>query len=105
MPSSACKKPTTTGNNNNLLDSIKVTAGEASVSLDKNFSRYTQKYTVTVSHDTDKVAVTAKANGSGAQVTGGADTVSLKTGTNTHYIKVKATSGLSRTYTLTIIRK
>ena len=49
--------------------------------------------------------VTAKANGSGAQVTGGADTVSLKTGTNTHYIKVKATSGLSRTYTLTIIRK
>ena len=105
MPSSACKKPTTKGNNNNLLDSIKVTAGEASVSLDKNFSRYTQKYTVTVPHDTDKVAVTAKANDRGAQVTGGADTVSLKTGTNTHYIKVKATSRLSRTYTLTIIRK
>ena len=104
MPSSACKKPTTAGNNNNLLDSIKVTAGEASVSLDKSFSRYTQKYTVTVPHDTDKVTITAKANDSGAKVTGGADTISLKTGTNTHYIKVKSTSGLSRTYMLTIVR-
>lgn len=104
MPSSSCKKPATTGNNNNLLDSIKVIAGDEVASLDRSFSRYTQKYTVAVPHDTDKVTVTAKANDSGAQVTGGSDTISLKTGTNTHYIKVKATSGLSRTYTLTIVR-
>ena len=105
MPSSACSKTGTKGNNNNLLNSIKITAGDGSVSLDKSFSRYTQKYTATVPHDTESITITAKANDSGAAVTGGSDTISLKTGTNTHYIKVKATSGLSRTYTLTIVRK
>ena len=105
MPSSACPKTGTTGNNNNLLDSLKVTAGSETLSLDKSFARYTQSYTVTVPHDTDSIAVTAKANDSSAKVTGGADTVSLKTGTNTHYVKVKSSSGLTRTYTLTITRK
>ena len=105
MPSSACPKTGTTGNNNNLLDSLKVTAGSETLSLDKSFARYTQSYTVTVPGDTDSITVTARANSSSAVVTGGADTVSLKTGTNVHYIKVKASSGLTRTYTLTITRK
>ncbi len=104
MPSSACKKPGTAGNNNNLLDSLKVTAGDETLSLDNKFTRYTQKYKVTVPDGTDTVTVKAKANSSSANITGGDDTISLKTGTNTHYIKVKASSGLTRTYTLTIVR-
>ncbi len=105
MPSSACAKTGTAGDNNNLLDSLQVTAGSETLSLDKTFARYTQSYTVTVPDGTDSITVTARANSSSATVTGGADTVSLKTGTTTHYIKVKASSGLTRTYTLTITRK
>ncbi len=105
MPSSACPKTGTTGNNNNLLDSLKVTAGSETLSLDRSFARYTQSYTVTVPDDTDSITVTARANSSSAVVTGGNDTISLKTGTGIHYIKVKASSGLTRTYTLTITRK
>lgn len=102
MPSSTCTKTGVKGNNNNLLDSISITDGSNSISLNKKFSRYTQKYTVTVPKGTNKITITAKANDSGAVVTGGADTISLKSGSNTHYIKVKSTHGTTRTYTLTI---
>ncbi len=104
MPSSACSKPGKTGNNNNLLESLSVTAGDEKLSLDTSFKRYTQKYTVTVPRETKSITVKANANSSSANVTGGDDTISLEIGTNIHYIKVKASSGLTRTYTLTVVR-
>lgn len=105
MPSSACKIPTTSGNNNCYLKSLKVKSEdkEKTYSMNKTFDRYTGSYTVTVPSSVDKIYVSYTKSDSGATVSG-AGTQTLAAGTNTVKVKVKSTSGVTKTYTITIKR-
>ena len=103
MPSGVCTLPKTTGNNNNFLKSLSVTNGSKTYKLSTSFNRYTKSYTVTVPSSVKTVSVNAVKSGSGATMTG-AGTRSLASGTNTLKVKVKSTSGLTRTYTITVKR-
>lgn len=100
MPAESAAYPPRNGNNNNLLDEITVSGCR----LTPSFDRYTTEYAVQVESSVDSVAVTARPNGSGATVSGGG-TVRLNHGENRVELTVTATSGVTRTYVLTITRE
>lgn len=100
MPDQVAPMPSKTGNNNNFLD--KITA--KGVSLSPTFDRYTMEYTGDVKESVTSVQLSATKNASGAKVTG-TGTKTLKPGENVFTIKVTATSGQIRTYTVTILRE
>lgn len=105
MPSTPCKMPTTSGNNNCYLKSLKVKSADKNktYSLDKSFDRYTGSYTVTVPESVDSIYVSYTKSDSGAKISG-AGTQKLADGTNTIKVKVTATSGVTKTYTVTVKR-
>ena len=100
MPSTPQPMPSKTGNNHNTLNTLSVSG----CSLTPTYSRYTTSYAATVGANVTSVTVTATPSHSSATVEG-AGTVSLQPGVNTIPVKVKASSGLIRTYTLTITRE
>lgn len=100
MPSSACAQPTSSGSNNNWLNSLSV-SGQ---SLSPTFNRYTTAYSLTVNSDVSAITINAKANASGAKISG-TGKKALNTGENKFKITVTAPSGVKRTYTLTVTRQ
>ena len=85
MPAKLYPKPTSSGNNNNLLKSLSISGYK----LDQTFDKYTMSYTATISDDVTSVKINAPTLDSGAKVSG-AGTVSLVDGKNTVKIKVTA---------------
>jgi len=96
MPATVAPKPTTTGNNNNFLNSLTVKGHE----LTPSFDRYTMAYALHVG-DATEVEVSAVLNNSKATLTG-TGTIRLYKGDNEIAIPVTATSGEIRTYKITI---
>lgn len=97
MSETAAPKPTETGNNNNFLDSLTVEG----FALSPAFDRYTMEYAVAVTADVTAVTVAATLNNPDATVTG-LGTIALQTGENLLPVTVTATSGATRTYTLSV---
>ncbi len=99
MAEAIAPRPATTGNNNNFLEDIAVDK----LSLTPTFDRYTMEYSLQVEEDVDQVTVKATLSNKDATLTGGG-TIDLKHGKNTVKLQVTSTSGVRRTYTLTITR-
>lgn len=99
MPATVAARPATTGNNNNFLNSI--TVGGCSIS--PTFDRYTMQYTGAVEGSVTSMNVSAVKNGADATIAG-TGTIQLLPGENNIPITVTASSGLTRTYTITITR-
>lgn len=100
MPKTACKKPTASGNNNNLLKSLSISGQKISPSFDK----YTASYSLTVDNKVSAVTLNANALDGGAKISG-TGRKALKVGKNTLSVKVTAPSGVVRTYKITVTRK
>lgn len=100
MPAQLCPKPTSSGDNNNLLKSLSISGQKISPA----FNKYTQSYTLTVANNISSVTVNAGALSTNAKISGRGKK-SLSEGKNTLRIKVTAPSGSVRTYTITITRK
>lgn len=101
MPDTLAARPSTTGNNNNLLDWITVDGH----TLTPTFDRYTTHYAVQVGADEAVVPVGAKANDTkNAKITGGGF-VPVEPGENTVQLTVTASSGAVRVYTVTVTRE
>ncbi|MBQ9841673.1 MAG: SH3 domain-containing protein [Clostridia bacterium] len=99
MPEEATTLPPKTGNNNNFLDKITVTG----CTLSPTFDRYVKTYTGEITDPSvTSVKISATKNYSSAKVVG-TGTKTLKPGENVFPITVTATSGQTRTYTVTII--
>ena len=98
MPAS-CPKPTSTGNNNNLIKSISVSG----CTLTPTFKRYTTDYNIIVDSSVSSVTVSATAEDSSANLTG-TGKKSLNYGDNTVKLVCTSTSGKAREYTLNIYR-
>lgn len=99
MPEEATTLPPKTGNNNNFLDKITVTG----CTLSPTFDRYVKTYTGEITDPSvTSVKISATKNYSNAKVVG-TGTKTLKPGENVFPITVTATSGQTRTYTVTII--
>lgn len=103
MPASACTKPSSTGDNNNLLTRFDAITSDG-VDLLANFYRYTQEYSFTVDSGVSYVTFKCIPYSSAASVSG-AGKKTLEYGDNTFVVKVKASSGVVRSYTLHINRK
>lgn len=99
MPEAACQKPTSGGNNNNLLTALAVEG----YPLTPTFSMYTTTYDLVVGSDVSSITVTATASSRDATVKG-IGAVTLEAGMNTVPVTVTAASGAVRTYTLSVYR-
>ncbi len=99
MPQTPVKKPTSTGDNNNLLSALSVTGQR----LTPSFDAYTMKYELVVDTATDTITVNASPRGSAATVAG-TGAVSLEYGENNVEVAVTAASGVVRTYTISVYR-
>ena len=97
MPAAVSPRPSEEGNNNNFLDSLTVEGFK----LTPTFDRYTMEYAALVEKDTTQVTITGKQNNSDATVTG-TGTIQLYAGENLLPITVTATSGATRTYTISV---
>lgn len=103
MPASLYPKPTSYGDNNNLLKRLDVLpAGKDDILT--NFNRYKSEFDLTVDENTDYVMISAIPYSSQAKPQG-AGKIMLDYGLNKIDIKVTAASGSVRTYTLNITRK
>lgn len=100
MPDKLCPKPTSSGDNNNYLNSFSVSG----TSISPKFDKFTTSYTATVKAEISSVTVNANPLGKSAKVSGKGK-VSLKTGENTAKVTCTAASGVKRTYTIKITRK
>lgn len=100
MPKTPQPMPNKNGNNHNTLNALAVSG----CTLTPTYSRYTTAYAATVGANVTSVTVDATPSHDTATVTG-AGTVALQPGVNTIPIKVTASSGLVRTYTLTVTRE
>lgn len=100
MPDKLCPKPTSSGDNNNYLNSLSVSG----TSISPKFDKFTTSYTATVKAEISSVTVNANPLGKNAKVSG-TGKVSLKTGENTIKVTCTAASGVKRTYTIRITRK
>lgn len=100
MPDKLCPKPTSSGDNNNYLNSLSVSG----TSISPKFDKFTTSYTATVKAEISSVTVNANPFGKSAKVSGNGK-VSLKTGENTIKVTCTAASGVKRTYTIKITRK
>ncbi len=102
MPANAVAKPSSTGNANNLLDSLTIKAGSSNISLGSSFDRYDQSYSTSTT--ASSITIGAMANENGAKVTGTGN-FNLKAGKNVFEVSVKSTSGVTRTYSITVTKK
>lgn len=93
MPEEKQPKPTSTGNNNNWLESLSI----AGHSFTQPYQLYTTEYEAFV--DTSVITVNAAAKDSGAVISG-IGQINLKYGINEIKITVTAPSGSQRVYTL-----
>ncbi len=100
MPETACPRPSSTGNNNNLLNSLTVSGQKYS----PDFNRYTNNYTLKVGKDVNSVTVSAVANNSSAKISG-TGKITLNYGDNNVDVVVTATSGVKRTYRIKVTRE
>lgn len=100
MPDKLCPKPTSSGDNNNYLQSLSVSG----TSISPKFDKFTASYTAKVNAEVSSVTVNANPLGKSAKVSGKGK-VSLKTGENTVKVTCTAASGVKRTYTIKITRK
>lgn len=100
MPDKLCPKPTSSGDNNNYLNSLSVSG----TGISPKFDKFTTSYTATVKAEISSVTVNANPLGKSAKVSGKGK-VSLKTGENTIKVTCTAASGVKRTYTIKITRK
>ncbi len=96
MPGSIAPEPSQNGNNNNFLNSLSVDGAE----LTPSFDRYTTGYSLYV-ESADYITIHAAKSDENATVTGDGG-VAIQPGVNTIPITVQATSGETRTYTLTV---
>ncbi len=101
MPTTVAPMPSKTGNNNNFLDSLTV---EGQDSLSPTFDRYTMDYSLHVGETVDTITVKAALNNKSATIKGDGK-ITLKHGENIIPVTVTATSGETRTYTLTVTRE
>ena len=102
MPATACPKPTSSRNNNNLLDSLSVSGYPISPS----FYRYTTEYSATVEATAPTtVTISAQTSNTTYATVSGTGEFDLKEGLNTATLIVTAPSGVKRTYTLKITLK
>ncbi len=99
MPDKVAAMPSKTGNNNNFLDGLTVSG----CTLTPTFDRYTMNYAAQVEGTVSSVTITAPLSNTAATITGNG-TVSLNPGENIIKLTVKATSGATRVYTVTITR-
>lgn len=103
MPSSPCKQPPATGNNNCYLDSISLSADGRKLSCTPAFDRFTSTYTVRETVAADKLTIKADKNDPSATVTISGN--NLVNGENKIAIKCKSSSGLaSKTYYVKVVR-
>lgn len=100
MPDKLCPKPTSSGDNNNYLNSLSVSG----TSISPKFDKFTTSYTATVKAEISSVTVNANPLGKSAKVSGKGKVI-LKTGENTIKVTCTAASGVKRTYTIKITRK
>lgn len=100
IPDKLCPKPTSSGDNNNYLNSLSVSG----TSISPKFDKFTTSYTATVKAEISSVTINANPLGKSAKVSG-TGKVSLKTGENTIKVTCTAASGVKRTYTIKITRK
>lgn len=108
MPEKVSSKPSTSfsKDNNYYLKTLNFTYGDSTVRLIKNTKlSYTKTFTKTVDNTVDSVNINAIRARSGATVSGDTGTQALNPGTNTFKIKCKSSSGLTRTYTINIVRE
>lgn len=120
MPAKACAKPGTSGNNDNVLNSLYVKSGpklKTKYSSSPGFTRYGTTYTVKLPKKYKKFCIYAKAHSSSAAVSitgirttsknpaSYARTISQNSSSHSYQICVKSSSGQYRYYTLRIIRK
>ena len=99
MPSTACAKPTGSGQPNQLLQSISVSGSAMSPA----FNMYQMSYTVSVPEDANSVTISATAKNPGA-VIAGAGTIAIGTGTPSLKVTVTVPNVSTNTYTLNIAR-
>ena len=99
MPTAACPAPGS-GNNNYFLDSLSVSG----YSLTPAFSMYTFEYELVVPSDTSYITVNASADDSGATVSG-TGRVNLTGNVTEVDVVVTASSGVKKTYTITVARE
>ncbi|NLD10406.1 MAG: hypothetical protein GX671_01425, partial [Clostridiales bacterium] len=107
MPSSVCAQPSTSWSkdNNYYLKTLNFTDGTNTYKQIKDSGLYyTRSFTQNVANSVTSVTITALAAKSGATVTGDTGVQTLNEGTNKFTIKCKSSSGLTRTYTVTIVR-
>lgn len=100
MPKTPQPRPNDKGNNHNTLNALTASG----CTLTPTYSRYTTSYAATVGANVTSVTIAATPSHNTATVTG-TGTVALQPGVNTIPIKVTASSGLVRTYTLTVTRE
>ncbi|MGN0634101.1 MAG: cadherin-like beta sandwich domain-containing protein [Oscillospiraceae bacterium] len=100
MPEKLCPKPTSYGDNNNLLKSLTVTGG----SYSPDFDRYTNEYSMTVEESVSSVTIAAVPYSYQAKLDG-TGKINLDYGENIISVNVTAASGVVRTYTIKITRK
>ncbi len=100
MPQTPQPMPNKEGNNHNTLNALSVSG----CTLTPTYTRYTTNYAATVGANVTSVTVTATPSHNTAKVTGNG-VIALQPGVNTIPVKVTSSSGLVRTYTLTITRE
>ncbi len=102
MPETACEKPTSNLNNNNLLSSLSVSG----YSITPSFYRYTTEYSLVIDDDdVSSVTINAKTSNTTYATVSGTGKFALKSGLNTATLVVTAPSGVKRTYTIDITLK
>jgi len=99
MPSGICEIPTGTQSSNNYLNSLSV----SNTSLTPTFNYTTTNYDVIVDNSISTITVSAAPKVSSASVNE-SQTFGLNVGTNTINIVVTAENGVSRTYTINVVR-
>ncbi len=99
MPATVAPRPGETGNNNHFLDNLTVPG----YTLTPSFDRYTTDYSLHVAGDVSSIDLQAVLSNSGATLQG-AGKQTVIPGTTVLPITVTATSGDTRTYTVTVTR-
>lgn len=100
IPEEVMPYPVTDGNNNCYLADISLNGYEYT----PTFNPYVSNYEIIVEGNVSKIVVTPVKADEKANVTGGG-TIDLAVGANTIKISVKSTSGIEKTYTVSVVRK
>jgi|GEM_PF-1164285 len=107
MPSTVCKKPSTSTSkdNNYYLKTLSFTDGTTSTGLIKSSKLiYTTTFNNTVANSVSSITINADAASTTAATVTGTGTFDLSVGVNTFKIKCKSSSGQTRTYIVNITR-